>query len=130
MPCDGIHLQISLGTACPCTARRLGGIVTFESEQVFEAMALDGLTREAARKWLERVVREELERIDRRNRAQSDSRETGYARTNAAEDRALGHALRLLARDGISADLGEVERAEIVADGVPAQDLPKIDNYL
>lgn len=130
VPCDGIHLQISLGTACPWTARRLGGIVTFESNQVFEAMALDGLTREAARKWLERVVREELERIDRRNRAQSDSRETGYARTNAAEDRALGHALRLLARDGVSADLGEVERAEIVADGVPAQDLPKIDSYL
>lgn len=130
MPCDGIHRQISIGTACPWTALRLGGIVTFKSDQVFEAMALDGLTREAARKWLERVVRKELERIDRRNRAQSDSRETGYARTNAAEDRALGHALRLLARDGVSADLGEVERAEIVADGVPVRDLPKIDSYL
>ena len=44
VPCTGIHLQISLGTACPSTARRLGGIVIFESEQVFEAMALDGLT--------------------------------------------------------------------------------------
>ena len=57
VPCDGTHLQISLGTACPWTARRLGGIVTFENEQVFEVMALDGLTREAARKWLERAVR-------------------------------------------------------------------------
>lgn len=128
--CDALHLQISLGTACPWTARRLGGLVTFESEQVFEAMALDGLTREAARKWLERVVREELEKIERRNRAQSDSREPGYARTNAAEDRSMGHALRLLARDGVRADLGEIERAEIVAKGVPAHELPKIDRYL
>lgn len=128
--CEAVHLQVSLGTACPWTARRLAGIVTQESEEVFEAMALDGLPRDAAKKWLERVVREELQRIERRNRAQLDSSDRGYARANAGEDRAMAHALRLLARDGIGADLGEAERAELVTEGVPDRDLPKVEAYM
>lgn len=38
-------------------------------------MALDGLSKEAARQWLEQVVRDEMARIERRKRVQSDSRE-------------------------------------------------------
>lgn len=50
--CESLHLQVSLGTACPATARRLAGILTHESVEVFEAMALDGLSKEAAGQWL------------------------------------------------------------------------------
>ena len=47
--CDAVHLQVSLGTSCPWTARRLGGILTQESEEIFDQMALDGLSPEAAK---------------------------------------------------------------------------------
>lgn len=128
--CESLHLQVSLGTACPATARRLAGILTHESDEVFEAMALDGLSREAARQWLEQVVRDEMARIERRKRAQSDSRETGYARMNAEEDRAMGHALRLLARDGVSAELGDEEKQELVSEGVPKSSFERVEAYL
>ena len=128
--CESLHLQVSLGTACPAIAKRLAGILTHESEEVFEAMALNGLSKQAARAWLEQVVRDEMVRLERRKRAQSGSLEPGYARRNAEEDRALGHALRLLARDGMSAELGEEERRELISDGVPEATFGRIEAYL
>lgn len=128
--CESYHLQVSRGTACPATARRLAGILTHEGDKVFEAMALDRLSKEAARQWLEQVVRDEMARIERRNRAQSDSREAGYARLNAEEDRAMGHALRLLARDGVSAELGDEEKQDLVSEGVPKAAFERVEAYL
>lgn len=93
-------------------------------------MALDGLSKEAARQWLEQVVRDEMACIERRKRAQSDSREAGYARLNSEEVRVMGHALRLLARDGVSAELGDEEKQELVSDGVPKAAFERVEAYL
>ncbi|MFC0200561.1 DUF6538 domain-containing protein [Paracoccus rhizosphaerae] len=128
--CESLHLQVSLRTTCPATARRLAGILTHESDEVFEAMALDGLSKEAARQWLEQVVQDEIARIERRKRAQADSHEKGYARKNADADRAMGHALRLLARDGVSAELGHEEKNELISEGVPETAFEQIEDYL
>lgn len=128
--CESLHLQVSLGTACPATAKRLAGILTHESEEVFEAMALDGLSKDAARRWLERVIRDELDRIERRKRAQADSRDRGYARLNAETDRAMGHALRLLARDGVNAEIGDEEKQELISEGVPESAVGQVEDFL
>ncbi|MBD9529473.1 hypothetical protein IB235_21960 [Paracoccus sp. PAR01] len=61
--------------------------------------------------WLERVIRDELERIERRHRALTDSKEMGSRVKNAHQDKLMGHALRLLARDGVYTLLEETGRA-------------------
>ncbi|MBD9529472.1 DUF6538 domain-containing protein [Paracoccus sp. PAR01] len=43
--CDAVHLQVSLGTSCPSTARRLAGIVTHAREEIFKRIEFNGMRR-------------------------------------------------------------------------------------
>ncbi|MBD9528187.1 hypothetical protein [Paracoccus sp. PAR01] len=93
-------------------------------------MAFDGLSRDAARAWLERVIRDELERIEQRHRVLTDNKAIGSRVKNAHQDKLMGHALRLLARDGVYALLDAAEREELLAAGIPEADLPRVDEFM
>ncbi|WP_170297822.1 DUF6538 domain-containing protein, partial [Paracoccus litorisediminis] len=124
--CDAVHLQVSLGTSCPSTARGLAGIVTHAREDIFARMVFDRFSHDTARSWLERVIRDELERVERRHRALTDSKEMG----SRHQDKLMGHALRLLARDGVYTLLDEAEQDELLAAGIPEADLPRVGELM
>ena len=123
------NLQVSLRTACPWIARRLAVIVTAESEKVFDRMGMDGLTSDVARKWLETVIRDELEDTARRTRAAFHLPKTGNPVESVHHDRLAGEALRLVARKGAEVDLDEDERRELTARGYSETDLDWINQY-
>ncbi|WP_022706884.1 site-specific integrase [Paracoccus zeaxanthinifaciens] len=126
---DAANLQVSLRTACPWTARRLAVIVTAESERVFDRMGMEGLTPQVAHEWLETVIREELERSARRDRAAFHLPQTGNPVESAHQDHLAGEALRLIARKGIELELDEDERRELTARGYSEADLDRINEY-
>lgn len=96
-------VQVSLGTSCPWTARRLGGIVTGESHGVFDRMATHGLTAAQAKAWLDHVVRRELAKIEGLHAVAANDPAPGRTRDHRRDDVVHGHALRILAEDGLGA---------------------------
>nr|WP_175479870.1 site-specific integrase [Paracoccus homiensis] len=64
--------------------------MTAESERVFDRMGMEGLTPQVAHEWLETVIREELERSARRDRAAFHLPQTGNPVESAHQDHLAG----------------------------------------
>lgn len=107
----GGAVQVSLRSACPWTARRVGGIVTAESNGVFDRMAADGLTAAQAKLWLDHVVQRELAKIARLDAVFANDETPGRARVERRNHLVHGHALQILAQDGLGGVAGDHEAA-------------------
>ena len=112
-------LQVSLCTTDPRAARRIATIVTMRSDAVFEDMMERRLTRAEAKALLDGVVQDELERAAT-YRAARVGRPTDDEATERREDVAHGLALRLLADGGMGAQLTDVARQQLAAEGYDA----------
>ncbi|WP_273502471.1 hypothetical protein [Paracoccus sphaerophysae] len=93
-------MQVSLRSACPWTARRVSGIVTADSDGVFDRMAADGLTAAQAKLRLDHVVRRELAKMARLQALFAADPAPGRVAADRRDDLVHGHALDLLAREG------------------------------
>ncbi|MFC0813355.1 tyrosine-type recombinase/integrase [Paracoccus panacisoli] len=107
----GGAVQVSLRSACPWTARRVGGIVTAESNEVFDRMAVDGLTVAQAKLWLDHVVQRELAKIAKLDAVFANDETPGRSRVERRNHLVHGHALQILAQDGLGAVAGDHEAA-------------------
>jgi Domain of unknown function (DUF6538) len=96
----GTILQVSLRTNDPLIARRLGAIVTAESNNVFEIMTVQGLSREDARKFLEHIIRREMKKIAVLH---SEPQGRTDVEDNLAHDWAIGVALKMVSELGSKA---------------------------
>ncbi|MFC0281440.1 DUF6538 domain-containing protein, partial [Falsigemmobacter intermedius] len=96
----GRILQISLRTNEPLIARRRAAIVTVESNNLFDAMSVQGLTVAEARKFLEFIIEREQKKIAI---FRADVRHRGDSESNQAQDWAMGTALRMIAQHGAGA---------------------------
>lgn len=110
------YIQISLRTNDPKTAQRVGGILHGESEKVFELMSSSQLSQKDAKAWLERIVREEIQRIDRRRLVELDDKLVNASEDNLLMDKLAGHAYRLLAEKGGSAAFDPSKDTRIAAE--------------
>ncbi|RRH76298.1 DUF6538 domain-containing protein [Falsigemmobacter faecalis] len=96
----GRILQISLRTNEPLIARRRAAIVTVESNNLFDAMSVQGLTVAEARKFLKFIIEREQKKIAI---FRADVRHRGDSESNQAQDWAMGTALRMIAQHGAGA---------------------------
>lgn len=124
----GTILQISLRTNDPLLARRLGAIVSAESNSVFEIMTVQGLSRDDARKFLEHIITREMKKIAILN-AEPRGRED--AARNRAHDWAAGMALKMISEIGSEADpLTDAEAATFRREGRSEQDIDLLRGHL
>lgn len=126
----GALIQVSLRTNDPLIARRIAAIVTVASNNLFERMTNTGLSRENARKLLDQVIREEIDRIQARKTVELDASADDAWKDNKSHDRMAARAYRLLAERGRSASLGPEEIDAIRADGAGEDDLERLSGYL
>ena len=126
----GALLQVSMRTNDPLIARRIAAKVTVASNNLFERMTNTALTRENARKLLDRVIRQEIEQIQRRRIVESDDREENAWEANQNRDRMAAKAYRLLAERGNSAALTAAEREAMASESGAEADLARLDHYL
>ncbi|WP_157970914.1 DUF6538 domain-containing protein [Pseudogemmobacter bohemicus] len=126
----GALLQVSLRTNEPLLARSIAAKVTVASNNLFEHMINTGLTRENARKLLDQVIRDEIERIQRRRVVESDDREENAWAANQSRDQMAAKAYRLLAERGRSASLSAAELEAMRAADLTDTDLARLDNFL
>ena len=97
------YIQISMITRDPQIARKIGAILHCESERVFELMSDTSLNKEDAKAWLEYVVSEELDRIQRRRIIELDSSVLGAHDDDRLTDELATHCHRLLFEKGFGA---------------------------
>lgn len=126
----GALLQVSLRTNEPLIARRIAAKVTVASNNLFERMTTTNLTRENARKLLEQVIREEIDRIQRRKIVESDETGENAWEVNQSHDRMAAKAYRLLAERGRSAALTAAEHEAMTSGSGAETDLARLDRYL
>ncbi|OYU37598.1 MAG: hypothetical protein CFE33_19950 [Pseudorhodobacter sp. PARRP1] len=124
----GTILQISLRTNDPLIARRLGAIVSAESNSVFDTMTVQGLSREHARKFLEQIIVREMKKI-----AVLRSEPRGRADTadDRAHDWAIGTALKMISETGCEADpLTDQDAEHLRREGRSEQDIDRLRGHL
>lgn len=126
----GALIQVSLRTNDPLIARRIAAIVTVASNNLFERMTNTGLSRENARKLLDQVIREEIDRIQARKAVEMDDSADNAWTDNTSHDRMAARAYRLLAERGRSASLRPEEIDAIRSEGVGKDDLERLSGYL
>ena len=126
----GALIQVSLRTNDPLIARRIAAIVTVASNNLFERMTNTGLSRENARKLLDQVIGDEINRIQIRKTAEMDDSADGAWIDNESHDRMAAKAYRLLAERGRAASLRPEEIDTMRADGADDDDLARLFGYL
>lgn len=126
----GALIQVSLRTNDPLIARRIAAIVTVASNNLFERMTNTGLSRENARKLLDQVIRDEINRVQIRKTAEMDDSAEGAWIDNQSHDRMAAKAYRLLAERGRAASLRPEEIDTMRADGADDDDLARLSGYL
>lgn len=120
-------LQLSLGTREVRVAGQISAAVTMASDEVMRQMADGGLSAAQAKAWLAHVVREQHERLRRLSLAEMSDGAPGAWDENRQADLGAGHAYRLLAERGASADVTEADRATLVDEGLTAAGLRTLD---
>jgi|GEM_PF-2864475 len=114
----GRILQISLRTNEPLIARRRAAIVTVESNNLFDAMSVQGVTVAEARKFLEFIIERERKKIAI---FRADVRRRGDSESNQTQDWAMGTALRMIAQHGAgAAPLTKVQAEALHIEGCSA----------
>lgn len=119
------YIQISMITRDPQIARKIGAILHCESERVFELMSDTSLNKEDAKAWLEYVVSEELDRIQRRRIIELDSSVLGSHDDNRLTDELATHCYRLLFEKGFGAKFDPESDAAIAKHGYPQKSLQR-----
>lgn len=120
-------LQLSLGTRELRVAGRIAAAVTMESEGVLGQMQRGGLSAAQAKAWLEHVVREQHERLRRLSLAEGSNSAPGAWEENRQADLGAGHAYRLLAERGASAEVTAADRAALEEEGLTAAGFRTLD---
>ncbi len=85
--------------------------MTAESNEVFDRMAVDGLTVAQAKLWLDHVVQRELAKIAKLDAVFANDETPGRSRVERRNHLVHGHALQILAQDGLGAVAGDHEAA-------------------
>ncbi|WP_146113093.1 site-specific integrase [Paracoccus yeei] len=85
--------------------------MTAESNGVFDRMATDGLTAAQAKLWLDHVVQRELAKIAKLDAVFANDETPGRARVERRNNLVHGHALQILAQDGLGAVVEDHEVA-------------------
>lgn len=123
-------IQLSLRTNDHLIARRVGVIVSARSEEVFDRMAVEVLSRDDIQKILRSVITSELERIELRRAVASDGF-VGDWQNEQRHDWAAGYAFRLLSERGATGSaLTEGDTTSLIASGHGPHEIHLINQHL
>lgn len=123
--CD---LQVSLRTRNREKAIIIARKLTAESEQVFEAIDRNYLTKTEARAWLSQVAQAEMAKLEKLQLIQK--MDGSYNDEDRRQDWAHRRAWRLLADRGIDATIDGELRLQLEAEGASCADLECLENTL